>query len=242
MRSPSERQVPSWLPRCAGRYVAVVTLAFLAGSCFDAHEVDPGSLVIDNFNDGAFPVDSTFTPWMCYAFNPNTNQNYSCGYDAETLDGSAHSLRLDFAVTDPLDNVVQYPGAGLVTYAAAGLYRDVAAFTRLGVDVEIESGIPQLPGAAAFQVQLGCSTVRLTDGTEPGDVYVLQQAPYSSQWGQPPILTANFSLPTSETRSVQGGVVGCLERVDQISFDVEAGLADGGSGAGTLKIDNVYLK
>jgi hypothetical protein len=220
----------------------VAAVAFLASSCFDAHQVDPGSLVVDNFDDGAFPVDATFTPWMCHSFNPSTNQDFSCAFDGDTLDGSAHSLRLDFKVTDPLDNVLQYPGVGLVTYGAAGLFRDVTAFSTLWFDAEIESGNPPLPSDAQLQVELGCSTVRLTDGSEPGDVYLLQEAVHSSQWTQIPLSISNFSSPVKDTRRLEGGVAGCLARVDQIGFVVESQLPDGQSGAGTLKIDNVSLK
>jgi hypothetical protein len=74
-----------------------------AAGCFDVRSVDPGFLLIDNFDDGAFPADSTFIPWMCYAFSPTSNQSYSCKYVTDTLDGSAHSLRLDFRVDDAPD-------------------------------------------------------------------------------------------------------------------------------------------
>lgn len=160
-----------------------------ATGCFDVHSVPPGSLVIDNFDDGAFPADATF-----------------------------------------------------VTYGAAGLFRDVTDFATLGFDAEIDSGNPPLPSDAQLQVQLGCSTVRLTDGSEPGDVYLLQDAAHSSQWAQIPLSIANFSFPFSPPRPIEGGAAGCLERVDYIGFVVEAQLPDGQSGAGTLKIDNVHLK
>ena len=104
----------SRLLRCAGPHLAVVAVAFVASSCFDAHQVDPGPLVIDNFDEGAFPTDSTFMPWMCYSFNP-PNPNYSCAFDADNFDGSARSLRLDFKITDPVSGgrILVAPGSSL---------------------------------------------------------------------------------------------------------------------------------
>ena len=48
-----------------------IAVALVASSCSDAHEVDPGVLVIDDFDEGAFPVDATFLPWQCFLFNAN---------------------------------------------------------------------------------------------------------------------------------------------------------------------------
>ena len=51
----------------------------------------------------------------------------------------------------------------------------------------------------------------------------------------------NFSTFSHTGPQIQAGT-GCLQQVDQIGFDLEAELADGETGAGTLKIDHVYLK
>jgi hypothetical protein len=234
--------------RCPARVSYRAALAFVllpavlgAAGCFDVRSVDPGFLLIDNFDDGAFPANSTFIPWMCYSFSPSTNQNFSCKYDADTLDGSAHSLRLDFRVDDAPDETRQYGGAGLITYGTPGLYQDVTGYSQLRFDVEVQSGNPSLPSDAKLYTQLGCSTVLLTDGSEPGDYILLQSAPYSADWGQTVLSLANFS-PPNDTRQIQGGVTECLRRVDNIAFSVDAELLDGGSGAGVLKIDDVYLR
>jgi hypothetical protein len=214
-----------------------------AAGCFDVHSVDPGFLLIDDFDHGAFPADSTFIPWMCFSYSPNTNQNYSCRYDTDTRDGSAHSLRLDFRVDDTPDMFRQYGGAGLVTYATPGLYQDVTGFGELGFDAEVQSGDPSLPSDALLYAVLGCSTVQLTDGSEPGDYFLSQSAPYVAEdWGPVVRSLANFSPPPGDTRQIQGGVRECLRRVDQIAFQVDAELQDGGSGAGVLKIDDVWLR
>jgi hypothetical protein len=230
----------------SNRHAALVfvLLPAVLGSagCFDVRRVDPGSLLIDNFDDGAFPADSTFIPWMCYSFNPLTNQKYSCRYDTDTLDGSAHSLRLDFRVDDPPNTTRQYGGVGLVTYGTPGLSQDLTGFSQLEFDAELRSDDPPLPSDALLLAQFGCSTVQLTDGSVPGDVSVSQSAPYRADWRQVVLALANFSPPPDDTRQIQGGVTECLRRVDQIAFNVDAELLDGGSGAGVLKIDDVYLR
>lgn len=231
----------------AGPYVALfaVAVAFVASSCFDAHQVDPGVLMIDDFDHGPFPTDSTFVPWMCYAYNPRTNQNYTCAYDnTDTFDGSKYSLRLDFEVTDPVNLMMDHGGAGLATYAPFGLQQDFTAFTTLGFDARLQSGIPVLPGAATLSVAIGCSTAHLTDGSAPGDLYVVAAVKYNSDgsWGQRAVSLANFSPQSTDPRLIDGGVAGCLRLVDEMDINVEAGLPDGQMGVGTLNIDNIYLK
>ncbi len=222
--------------------LGVLAAVLATAGCFDVHDVDPGVLLIDNFDQGAFPADSIFQNWMCFSFNPMTNQNYSCKLDSDTLDGSAHSLRLDFQVSDPPDGIRQYGGVALTSYATPGLYQDVTGFSGLGFDVELESGSPQLPSNTLLQAQFGCSTVQLTDGSEPGDYYLLQTTDSGAEWRRVVLSLADFSGPIADGRQVQGGVAACLRHVDWISFVVDENLLDGGSGAGTLKIDNVYLR
>jgi hypothetical protein len=244
MRSETKRCPATRVSTRAARAFVLLPVVLGAAGCFDVRSVDPGSLLIDNFDDGAFPADSMFIPWMCYSFNPPTNQNFSCRYDTDTLDGSAHSLRLDFRVDDPPDTDMsrQYGGAGLATYGTPGLYQDVTGFGQLWFDAEVQSGNPALSSDAILYAQLGCSTVLLTDGSEPGDYFLLQSGIYSeADWKKNDLSLANFS-PPDDTRQIQGGVRECLRRVDQIAFTVDAELQDGGSGAGVLKIDDVYLR
>jgi hypothetical protein len=242
MRSETKGSQATRLPTGAARASVLLAVVLGAVGCFDVHSVDPGFLLIDSFDDGAFPADSTFIPWMCFSYSPNTNQNYSCRYDTDTRDGSAYSLRLDFRVDDTPDMFRQYGGAGLVTYATPGLYQDVTGFGELGFDAEVQSGDPSLPSDALLYAVLGCGTVQLTDGSEPGDYLLSQSAPYSADWRPVVLSLTNFSPPPGDKRQIQGGLRECLRRVDQIAFQVDAELLDGGSGAGTLKIDDVYLR
>jgi hypothetical protein len=222
-----ERQLKSRLTSCAGRYVALVGVALAASSCFDAHQVDPGSLLlqIDNFDDGVFPTDSTFMPWNCFSFNSNTT--YSCEYDdGDTFDGTEHSLRLDF--TDPPGDTPQNAGAALVTRAARGLSRDVTPFKTLWLDAKVQSGLPSNPD---FYVQLGC-----------GGAYVLQKADFYSNgnWtGGIPLPLAEFGPPDMQT--LPEGLAGCLAAIDEIDVVLAGELQGGQAGTGTVKIDNVHL-
>jgi hypothetical protein len=233
--------VKSRLSSCAGRYVAVVAVAFVASSCFDAHQVDPGSLDIDNFDNGPFPTDSTFQPWQCLSFDQDSYEDLHCAYDQATNDGSKDALSLEFKVTDQPNYRPDQGGVSLVTRAARGLYRDFTAFTTLSFEARVESssvlypGTAQLPGDAQLFVRLGCST------TQPGAV-VLQEAENSPDpdWRPINLRLANFAPPPKAT--LVDGLAGCLGGIDEIDFIVEANLIDGKSAAGTLKIDHVYLK
>lgn len=217
--------------------LVAVAVAVLTSSCFDAHQVDPGVLVLDDFDHGPFPVDSTFLPWQCFSFNPN-GQMFSCAYDTDTLDGSAFSLHLDFTVVDPTNGVRDWGGAGLVTYAPFGLSRDVTPFTTLGFDGRVESGIPVLPYGVSLNVVLGCST--LADGNAPENLYVIEDGNSDSNgdWRQGGVSLANFSPP----KDVRLKVADCLQRVDQVAFQVAPNLPDGETAAGSLNIDKIYFK
>jgi hypothetical protein len=220
---------------CAALFA--VGVAFVGSACFDAHQVDPGVLMLDDFDHGPFPADSTFMPWMCFSFNPN-GQMFSCADDGDTPDGSEYSLRLDFTVADPVNGVRDWGGAGLVTYAPFGLYRDVTVFATLGFDARVQSGIPVLPNTATFNIVFGCST--LVDGTAPENLYVVQDWNYdiSGQWSHGTVSFANFGRPNN----TELNVADCLRRVDQIAFQLAPNLPDGGSARGTLNIDNIYFK
>ncbi len=229
--------------RCRARFarpsaaLVAVAVAAITSSCFDAHQVDPGVLMLDDFDHGAFPDDSTFLPWQCFSFNP-TGQKFSCAYDNDTPDGSAFSMHLDFTVVDPTNGVRDWGGAALVTYAPFGLYRDVTPFTTLAFDGRVQSGIPVLPNAATFNVVLGCST--LVDGNAALNHYVVQDWSYdiNGDWRQGTVSLANFSPP----EDVRLNVPDCLQRVDRVAFQVTPNLPDGQSAAGTLNIDNLYFK
>jgi hypothetical protein len=232
---------PTPATRTALRFALLVGALGPAG-CFDVHTVDPGYHLIDNFDDGYFPADPTFIPWMCFSYNPATNRNFNCAHDTDTPDGSAYSTRLMFTVVDPPDDKDEYGGAGLITYASPGLHEDFSGFSTLVFDVELGSSTPPLPSNAALDVHLGCSTAHLTDGSEPGDLAVLQTVGYTDSWRQVVSSVADFSFRTDDSRRIDGGVAGCLRLVDSIAFEVTENLPDGQSGKGILNIDNVYFK
>jgi hypothetical protein len=219
-------------------------VAFVGSSCFDARQVDPGVLMIDDFEHGPFPSDSTFLPWQCYEFDPNTQRTYSCAYDtdsppADALHDNEWSLRLDFEVADdPANEIPDYPGAALITYSTFGLYRDVTSFATLGFDVRVQSGNPMLPINTQVNVVLGCTTLAV--GTAPGEPYVVQDwnPNPNGDWAQGAVHFVNFS-PPGGTELV---VADCLRRVDYVAFQVQPILQNGQKAAGTLHIDNIYLK
>lgn len=220
-------------------FVSVVMVVFLASSCFDAHQVDPGVLVIDDFEHGAFPVDSTFLPWQCFSFNPNGQRTYSCAYDTDTpIDGSMYSLRLGFEIADAMNGTREYGGVGLVTYSLFGLWQDFTPFATLGFGARVQSGIPALPSNTNVNVVLGCST--LADGTPAARRFVVQDWKYDGDgnWAEGEVSFVNFS-PATGTKLDPAD---CLRRVDQVAIQVSPNLADGQSAAGILNIDNLYLK
>src|SRR6185503_14224254 len=79
------------------RRIVVLWLSVTASACFDVETVDPGPVVIDDFDDGDFvPTMRELLYWQCYAFNPNTNRDYACdhtvGYSSE------YSLFVEFSL------------------------------------------------------------------------------------------------------------------------------------------------
>ena len=115
-----------------------------------------------------------------------------------------------------------------------GEVRDFSKFSELVFDVQLVPGNPTLPNNATLFVELGCSTVSAADGSLPGNLYLVQDASYSSGWSTVPLDISGFASPTWVKAKIQGGAEACLERVDSIEFSVDAQLPDGtGPGMGT---------
>ena len=53
---------------------------------------------------------------------------------------------------------------------------------------------------------------------------------------------SGFASPPWVTTKILGGAEACLERVDNIQFQVDAQLPDGATGMGTLSVDDIYLQ
>jgi hypothetical protein len=210
--------------------------AVSATSCFDVHTVDPGWL-IDDFDDGKNqPADPNFSPWGCYTFGPDTNENYSCGHDSDTLDGSPYSFFLDFTI----DETQEHSGAGIQTRATAP--ENFTRFSELVFSAKLESGNPPLPTDAIFYAQIGCSTALAADGSSPGDLFVTLSIDHDNYWKTFSPKLTDYSVPSWESTQISGGTVGCLERADSFNFYVDAQVPYGQSGMGILHIDDIYLQ
>jgi hypothetical protein len=214
------------------------TLCSAAG-CFDVQRVSQGPWVIDDFEDGDLkPTDRNFGPWGCASFNESTTTN--CSYGRDPGDDSAYSLFLDFTVEDSPDGVAQQGGAQLQTEAAKP--EDLSRFNQMVLSVKLVSGSPPLPSSAQVFVQLNCSSAQADNGSSPGDLYLLQYLPYTSDWQTFPLAMANFTSPSFTPMHVLGGPMACLERVDGISFSVAPQVAESQSATGRLNVDHIYFQ
>jgi hypothetical protein len=210
-------------------------LAAAASGCFDVHAIDPGPVVLDDFDDGDFqPADPSFGVWMCYSFNP-TNQSYSCDHDAGY--NSAYSLVLHETVVDPMDGTQEHGGGALATYATTPV--DFTRFTELDFATRLVSGSPPISSDARMYLEIGCATAATDDGSVPGDLYVLTNVNYDMSWKSLAAKLANFGPPPWITTPIKGGTAGCLQRADSVRFSVDAALPDGQTGVFTLNIDDI---
>jgi hypothetical protein len=211
-----------------------------AGSgCFDVHMAGAGTLVVDDFDHDDFqPTDPAFDRWVCFAFNPAKSDGYSCGHDAGYA--SRYSLFLDATVDDPADGQQQNGGAGFGTYGTTP--QDLSQFRELVVDVALASGNPPLPSGAQLQIQLDCGTALANDGATHGDLTVVQDASYTSNWQKDTLDLANFSSPSWLRYQPAGGVTACLQRVDGIQFIVAAQVPDGQSARFRLNVDDILFR
>jgi hypothetical protein len=227
-RSMVRRTVVAWLPALLS-----------AAGCFDVHSVDPGPLVIDDFDDGdLLPTDRRFDQWRCLAFNPSTNQNYGCDHDLG--DNSPHSLVLTATIADALNGTQDHGGAGL--YTKTDVPEDFSRFHALVFSDMLESGNPPIPSNALLYMELGCSTAHADDGSTPGDLYVNQGASYKNYWQTIRLGLSSFSSPPWQDRHLQGGPAACLASVDSIHITVDAQLPDGQTGRFILHVDDIYFQ
>ena len=219
-------------------------LAFLlvvlgATGCFDVRTIDPGPYIVDDFDDGDFqPADPNFQTWQCYGFNLVTSANINCDHD--TGDQSAFSLFLDATIVDPSDGTQQHGGASLATDASAP--EDFTHFSQFRFSAKLESGSPPIPSNALLYVELGCDGARAEDGSLPGNLYVVQGVDYKSYWQPFTLAMDSFNSPPWLATHIMGGPAGCLQRISNIRFTVDAQLPDGQTGKFVLHVDTISLQ
>jgi len=222
------------------RIATVLLLSLAAPACFSVDTVDPGAVVIDDFDDGDFvPTMPEFMYWQCFAFNPSTNRDYRC----DRTDGymSPYSMFVEFSLQDPPDGVQQYPGAGLTIFSN-GTPVDVTRYHDLVLSMRLQSGSPPIPSEAQVYVELQCKNVESEDGTPMSNFYVTLSVKPNSNWSTYRLALSNWAAPPWETAHVNGGIPACLRAIDGISISLSGELADGASGRGTLFIDGLSLQ
>jgi hypothetical protein len=209
-----------------------------AAGCFDVNQIDPGVLLIDNFEDGdALPADSQFGLWQCGSFNPN-NQDFSCGLDVGY--NSLYSLALKFNIVDPPDGQQQFGGAQLLTYTIDP--QDFSGFHDLVFSGELSSGVPALPSQARLDVELFCQGAQADDGSYPGNLALEQSVAYDSSWRTFTLPMAAFTPAAYLSVHPLGGPDACLTQVNGMHFQVDLNLPDGQSAMGQMNIDDIYFQ
>jgi hypothetical protein len=217
-----------------------LSLALTAPACFAVDTVDPGGVVIDDFDDGDFvPRMHEFIYWTCYAFNPPTNRDYRCDH-TEGL-SSAYSLFVEFSVQDAPDGERDYPGAGLSTFSDVPV--DFTPYRELVVGMRVRSGTPPVPSESRVYVELYCANVESESGSGPvSTFYVTQSVRPSDEWATFRLALANMAPPPWLTEKVKGGIPACLRAVDGISLSLSSQVQDGQAATGTFFIDGLSLQ
>lgn len=224
----------------AARTATVLLLSLAAPACFSVDNVDPGVVVIDDFDDGDFvPTMHEFTYWQCFSYNPTTNRDYRCDH----FDGhmSPYSMFVEFSLQDQPDGAQQYPGAGL-TISTDGPTVDVTRYHDLVLSLRLQSGSPPVPSEAQVYVELQCKNVQSEDGTPMSNFYVTLGVKPTGNWSTYRLALSNWAAPPWETAHVKGGIPACLRAIDGISISLSGELADGASGGGTLFVDGLSFE
>ncbi len=228
------------MTRSGSAAVLLMAMSMTAPACFSVDRVDPGAVVIDDFDDGDFvPAMPELAYWWCYAFNPSTSRDYHCDHTDGYL--SRYSLFVEFSLQDPLDGVQQYPGAGLVAWSG-GATLDFTRYRELILSMKLQSGIPPIPSEAKIYVELHCRTVQGESGAPVPDFYLTLSVSPTSDWSTFRLALANWTPPPWQTEHIKGGIPACLRAIDGISIDLSGELKDGATGSGTLFIDGLSLQ
>jgi hypothetical protein len=223
-----------------GGRAACVLLSLAAPACFDVATVDPGAVIVDDFDDGDFvPAMSEFVYWQCYAFNPSTNRDYRCDHTDGYL--SPYSLFVEFSLQDAPDGVQQYPGAGLTMFTN-GTAVDLTRYHEVIVSLRLQSGSPPIPSEALVYVELDCKNVESESGAPMNHFYITQSVKPAANWSTYRLALANFAAPPWQPEHVKGGIPACLRAIDGMSVVLSGELKDGDAGRGTLFIDGLSLQ
>ena len=222
---------------------AIMLVALTAPACFDVATVDPGAVIIDDFDDGDFlPAMPELGYWQCYAFNPPTNRNYRCDHTEGYL--SPYGLFVEFALDDAPDGFEQHGGVGFLSHGENGARFDLTPYRELVITMKLETGEPPLPSGARAYVELQCRTAESETGELPtvGYFYLTQGVSPPTEWLPQTLLLANFGPPAGTPEHIKGGTAACLRAVDGISIALEGRLKDGQSGRGTFSIDGLRFQ
>jgi len=217
---------------------AVLPMLLALPACYAVDTVDPGDVIIDDFDDGDYvPTMSELEYWQCYSFNPSTNQNYRCGHDLGYQ--SPYSLFVDFNLQDPPDGIQQYPGAGLGAWAN-GSTVDFTRYRELDISLKFQNGTLPVPNALVY-IELDCKNAPAENGM-PSNFYLTLSVTPTKDWSTIPLTLSNWAPPPWEKAHVKGGIPACMRAIDGISISLSGQLQDGESATGKLYIDGLKLK
>jgi len=217
-------------------------MALALPACFDVQNVDPGAVIVDDFDDGDFmPAMTELGAWQCYAFNPNTNRDYRCDRTAGYL--SAYGLFVEFALQDAPDGIQQHTGAGFLASGEFGAVIDLTPYRELVISMKLESGDPPIPSEARVYIEFQCKSVESETGELPtlGFFYLTRGVTPTSEWSTHRLALENWG-PTNEPLHIKGGTPACLRAVDGIAIALQSGLKDGRAGRGTFFIDGLSFR
>ena len=216
--------------------VAFVLLSLAAPACFDVQTVDPGVLLVDDFDDGDFlPAMPELGYWQCYTSNPPTNRDYRCDHKAESPSGD--SLFVEFALADVPNGQDLFPGVGFLSVGENGARVDLTPYRELVISMKLENGNSPLPSEARVHVSLQCKPPRARPAIAAASGLFLCHQPGcqpAERVVPKPFPLRIFGPPPDTTQHIKGGVPACLRAVDGISIALEGGLKDGQSGQGQV--------
>jgi hypothetical protein len=222
--------------RATAQAAAFLLATLGAAGCFDVRTVDPGPLLIDDFEDGDLtPADAIFEPWGCFSFSPPSNRIDKCDHDAGY--DSAFSLELEATIDDPPDGKEQHGGAGVGIKTKVP--QDLTPFRSIVFNAWFASGDPPISSNAVLHLELRCGSARTLEGTLPNDLYVAQDIIYQNHWKPFDLPLNSFGSPTT---AILGGLDACLRSIDSIRFTFDAQLPDGKSGKAILHVDDIELR
>lgn len=242
--APGERA----LRRGSRRPLAAVLTALVLGGCIEVEKLQPGPLIIDNFeDDDTTPFSRRFSQWRCATFSgASGREDPDGGTSADASppdgegsgtrvpcapqpggdpDGRGHALTVEIYIQDPRDGRRENSRIEVATSVREAAI-DASAFQRLGFSALIEADPATFP-VPVVEVELQCGGAVLSQRVTPFVV--------DGVWAkfQPRLSDFSFSLAPRNPA--------CMREVDGIRFTVRPALLDGQTAQGAFRIDNVYL-